>query len=221
MNWLFRAKFGRDLFRSSKGRCAGAKNECGAMSNDAEAVIRPELATDEVLLWSGRPGTGLRFQAGDWFTLPFIVVWLGFVGFAFTSAIAHDGLSLELLFFTPFLLVGLFVLFGRYAIDILVRRQTCYGLSNERAIIVRNLFGTKVQSVSLKTLPEITLASKGDRIGAVALGNNPPWATRNGMISFSSFTSTGAPAFEEIDEPRLVYELVRQAQRIAQGHGAS
>jgi hypothetical protein len=221
MDCMFRANFGRDLFGWCKGRGAGAKNEWGAMLNSADAVIRPELAPDELLLWTGRPGTGFRFQSGDWFLVPFMLVWLGMVGFGFVSAIATQGISGELFFFTPFLLFGVFVLFGRYAIDILLRQRTCYGLSNERAIIVRNLFGTKVQSVTLRTLPEVTLTTRNDRIGTISLGNSAPWAAWNGMTLFSAFNSSHVTAFEEVVDPRLVYELVRQAQRTAQRTGAS
>src|SRR5579859_7723831 len=43
MERMFRAKFGRDLFRASKEKRAGAKNECGAMMSNASAV-RPGRA---------------------------------------------------------------------------------------------------------------------------------------------------------------------------------
>jgi hypothetical protein len=219
MHRMFRAVFGRDLFAVCGGTCTGAKNECGAMLDVANAVIGHELSHDERLLWSGQPGTGFRFQPFDWFLVPFSLMWTGFVVYAFISVLSQQP-SADLFFFAPFLIVGFLILFGRYVLDSLVRRRTWYGLTDERAIIVRHWFGTKVQSLSLKTLPEITLSLSNNRSGSIFLGSASPWAMWNGMNFLSSAHSLTSPTFEVLDDARSVFEMIREAQRSAQERGA-
>jgi hypothetical protein len=191
------------------------------MWNDADAVIRPELAQDEKLLWSGRPGTGFRFLSGDWYVVPFSLMWTGFVVTAFISVLRLNRPDPSWFILIPFLLIGFFLLFGRYIFDSLVRGRTYYGLSDERAIIVRHWFGIKVQSLSLRTLPEITLSVRDDRGGTIFLGSATPWAAWYGMNVFHSAHTLTAPSFDAIDDARAVYDLVRQAQRAAQRPGTA
>src|SRR4051812_34410519 len=47
-------------------------------SRDPAEVIRPRLARDEALLWSGKPGKGIRLAASDIFAIPFSLLWGGF-----------------------------------------------------------------------------------------------------------------------------------------------
>lgn len=41
-----------------------------------EAISR-QLSPGEQVLWQGRPRQGILFRAGEWYTIPFSLVWCG------------------------------------------------------------------------------------------------------------------------------------------------
>jgi hypothetical protein len=186
------------------------------MWNNAAEIVRQELAHDEPLLWSGRPGTGFRFQRGDGFMVPFSLIWTGLVAAGLVAALASREPFQQWSILVVFMLVGLFTLFGRYLFDIMVRQRTFYGLSDERAIIVRRWFGTRVQSLSLRTQPEITLSENNGRRGTIFFGSTGPWTMWPGMTLFYSAFNLNSTSFDLIEDARAVFNLARDAQRSVQ-----
>jgi hypothetical protein len=57
----------------------------------------------------------------------------------------------------PFVLVGLYLIIGRFFADAYLRARTCYGVTDQRVLIVTNLWNLQVKSVSLRTLGDISL----------------------------------------------------------------
>jgi hypothetical protein len=188
------------------------------MRNEAEAAVRPQLGEGEQLLWSGRPGTGFRFQPGDGYAIFFslvacIPIYISLAELRTGGSLIHWTAAILLAIF------GLYALVGRYVVDIVRRICTTYGLTGERAIIVLRLFGTSVRSVSLNTLNETTLSLRRDRSGTILIGGPKPPVPANQFANFVMSPAFWLPSFDMIDDARGVFEKLCQAQAAAQRHG--
>ncbi len=142
--------------------------------------LREHLNQDESILWAGRPKTGIIFRQIDIFLIPFSILWSGFVTFwiyiTYTS-----GAPLFFIFFSvPFVLVGLFLLFGRFFYDVKQRENTIYGLTEKRIIIKSGIYSRKIQSIALETLPDIQYREKQDGSGTILLGKS--WIRQSRII---------------------------------------
>ena len=49
----------------------------------------------------------------------------------------------------PFVLVGLYMIFGRFFIDAAQRNRTWYGITNRRLIIAKSLFNRSISRATL------------------------------------------------------------------------
>ncbi len=106
------------------------------------------LAPGETILWQGRPVAGI-----DWRSLwdgrtPFGLIFAGFALFWITMArrmTGDDGgvLSLFPLFGLPFLLVGLYLAFGRLLWEAHARARTHYTLTDRAGFVATELFGRR------------------------------------------------------------------------------
>jgi hypothetical protein len=179
--------------------------------------IERELGSGERLLWKGRPRGGVRLRGSDVFLIPFSLLWGGFA--IFWESIALFAVPknnaagwIAPLFGLPFVLVGLYIIFGRFFVDAKMRQKTEYALTGRRAIIVSGLFSRKVRSVSLQSTPEVTLTEKADGSGTITFGAASPFSSWVQQNTWSAGASQ-QPAFEMIDNVRSVYDLIQKALR--------
>jgi hypothetical protein len=187
------------------------------MSLPSSTSVQRELSSSERLLWQGRPRGGVKLRGSDILLIPFSLLWGGF-------AIVWEFLALFVvpkndpvgwffpLFGIPFVLAGLYFIFGRFIVDAKMRARTEYALTSRRAIIISGLFARKVRSINLQSTPEITLSEKSDGSGTIAFGSSLPfnwWAQSN--IWFPNASSQ--PAFEMIEKVRDVYNIIEKAKQ--------
>lgn len=137
---------------------------------DIEQSLRPELAPGERLLWSGQPAQGIRLRVADALLIPFSLLWGGFAIYWEVSVLSMEAPGFFALWGIPFVLVGLYIIFGRFLTDAAVRKRTYYGLTNRRILIVSGLFSRTVRSLELRTLPEINLRD-GGATGTITFGS--------------------------------------------------
>src|SRR5215813_5940305 len=98
---------------------------------EIQHLLRPELGPGERLLWSGMPRQGVVFHATDLFLIPFFLVWAGFptaAAFGFITSGRSAGIDL---LFLPFIIIGAYMLVGRFIIDARQRAHTFYGVTNQ------------------------------------------------------------------------------------------
>ncbi|HYE47042.1 MAG TPA: hypothetical protein VEA44_14870 [Caulobacter sp.] len=132
---------------------------------ERERLLRPYLRPDERLVWTGQPQPGLVLTGQDIFLIPFSLLWGGFVLFWEATVLASGGPSVMALFGVPFVLIGLFMIFGRFLVDAVIRRGMVYGLTDRRAIVLRRTFGESVSTTALSD--DIGLDRHGPRHGPV------------------------------------------------------
>ena len=185
------------------------------MWNEQKQLLQSQLAPNEQLIWVGQPRGGIVLKASDAFMIPFSLMWGGFAIFWEASVLTADAPFLFKLWGIPFVVVGLYLIFGRFIIDAKQRSSTSYGVTNERVIIVSALFGKKVKSLDLRTLNEISLDEKADGSGTITFGSLPVAYQWFGASRFSGWGQQSVPAFEMIQNAKGVYETIRSAQRKA------
>jgi hypothetical protein len=112
----------------------------------------------------------------------------------------------------PFVLVGLFLVFGRFIYDARRREHTFYGLTDRRAIIISGLSQRTTQNVSLRALSDVSLAERADMSGTITLGSQGPLPAWARGTAWPGMAYKGTPSFELIANARSVFEQIREAQ---------
>ena len=169
------------------------------------------LTNRERILWSGRPKQGLMLRSSDAALIPFSLMWGGFAIFWETTAVMSGAPFFFRLWGIPFVLVGLYLIAGRFFADAWERGKTVYVITNERVLIVGGLLKRTVTSLELRTLPEMSLSLAGDDKGTLTFGSgsNAGW----GRFRFGNQTSPPPPPqFEAIPDAAKVMACIRDAQ---------
>jgi hypothetical protein len=67
----------------------------------------------------------------------------------------------------PFVAVGLHFIVGRFFVDAQQRANTFYGVTNQRVIIVSGILNSKVKSLNLRTLSDLTRDERSNGKGSI------------------------------------------------------
>jgi hypothetical protein len=190
------------------------------MDYDAFRIIQGELDSGERLIWSGNPRQEIFFQSSDIFMIPFSLLWGGFAIFWEIMALSitsHNESNVDLifpLFGIPFVIIGLYMIFGRFIYESKKRAKTYYGLTDQRVIIVSGVFSKNIKSLNLRTMTDISLSEKSNKSGTITFGQE------NALLSFfnaNSFPGMGGgsnvPKFEFIENAKDVYNQIRDLQK--------
>lgn len=169
----------------------------------APKQILDRLEPGERLSWWDQPRQGFMLRAADWFSIPIALFWCGISLFALIKA-NRSGTWADLI--PPsLLLIGLYMLIGRFFHDAWRRARTFYGLTDRRVLIVR---GKQFQSLSLDQIEELSLNESKDGTGSIRFGREPPYFTEDGV----SLLGPVVPMLERINEAPRVFAAIREAQ---------
>jgi hypothetical protein len=211
------------LSRSSLDNSTRRDKGKGEMINNAEDTFQGVLRPGERIVWSGKPQQGFMIRTSDIWNIPFGVLWAGYVLFLVLTAVQDvlrfpdhlqsqwPGAGILILF----ALMGFYLLFGRFIVDILQRQRTDYLLAEERVIILTGWFSRNVKSIDLRDIPEINLSRKHAGRGTITFGSMDD-APRMyiGFFNFGNGRSRNLlPAFEMIDDVETVYQQILIQQR--------
>jgi hypothetical protein len=178
--------------------------------------FRGELNPDERIIWSGQPQQGFMLRPGDTLLIPFSLLWGGFAIVWESTAIGRGLSSFFALWGIPFVLVGLYMIFGRFFVDRAQRSRTYYALTNQRVIIISGFFSQNIKSVVLAKLQEINITKKRSGKGTITFGPLNPMSWMNsGNIFPNTSRYNVAPSFEMIDDVNKVYQYIKDLQRDA------
>jgi hypothetical protein len=187
-------------------------------SFNTQPGIQRELGSGEKLLWSGQPRQGLRLNISDAFVIPFSLVWCGFAIFWETNAIkGHSPLLLKL-WGVPFVVIGLYMVFGRFFVDARARARTYYGVTNQRLIIITGSFKHHVRSQPWQSLFKATLVERGNGGGTISFGPELPFGlARSGNVSgWQGSRQSPFPVLNLPDRARETYNVIKLAQETVQ-----
>ncbi|NUT70917.1 hypothetical protein [Pseudarthrobacter sp. C4D7] len=136
--------------------------------DDPRSRILPLLRQGERLLWTGRPDPQVRFTGADAFLVPFSVLWGGFAIFWEVMVVTTAKQPFFLLWGIPFVLVGLYIIFGRFIVKKRRKLRTVYGLTDRRAIVC--VGDRSVSESSLNATPTKVDRSRDGRHVSVTFG---------------------------------------------------
>ena len=152
-------------------------------------------------------------RGSDAFMIPFSVFWGGFAVYWEYTAYKSGAPAFFLLFGVPFVLVGLYIVVGRFFVDALVRNRTYYGITDDRAIIITEFPSQITKSLSLATLSDITFSTKSDNSGSISLGAQHPMAAMFGGMNWPGMGAYQGPQFDMIENVKSVYDILQRAKR--------
>lgn len=182
--------------------------------------MKPNLSTEfssslesgERLLWTGIPKQGILFRKSDLIVIPFSIFWCGFA--FFWMYMAAQGGGFFFLFGIPFVFIGLIMVFGRFIIDAMMRKNTIYGLTEERLIIKSGVFSISTRSVALNAITESELIEHANGLGTVLIGPKP--YGRGQMPAGMEWwpgAATQQVRIEQVKQARKLYQQIRNLQR--------
>lgn len=93
-----------------------------------------DLQTSEYILWQGHPMPGIHLQKSDTFMIPFSIVWSGFAFIWETSVILADAPLIFKLWGIPFVVMGFYILIGRFFVRAWQMSETFYVVTSHRVI---------------------------------------------------------------------------------------
>jgi hypothetical protein len=183
---------------------------------EASLKLQPELNSGESLLWAGRPNFRVIFHSDDWYLVPFSLLWGGFaifweagvLGYWETGNRGHDAPGFFVLWGIPFIVMGQYMIWGRFFYDAWLKRRTYYGLTTRRVLVLQESWSRKTSSIYVDAIPTIT--RDGERTGTIWFG---PRSTvfsgrKRGTQSMSRFHVGDVPVFADIDDVDAVYQMV-------------
>lgn len=180
--------------------------------------LTPYLASGESIQWVGQPDPTKLVSIADWFMIPFSLFWCGFAVFWEVTALTgilssgEQGPFLWIfpLFGIPFVLIGLYMLFGRFIAKEYTRKRTYYAVTNQRVLSLVELRKPRMNSLFLSALPTVDVSSEGPGAGSVVF--MPQIGNRGGQIGadMDMFAqgSMGLVGFFDIPDVQTVAALI-------------
>jgi hypothetical protein len=183
------------------------------MDGNPTLLLGKELASGERLLWSGRPQQGVVVRRADLFLIPFSLLWCGVAVFWEATVLTSKAPLLFRLWGIPFVLVGLYLVVGRFLVDARQQGQTVYGLTDQNIVIVSGVRTRTVKRLTLRTLSDVSLEERTDRRGTITFGPTPRASAWFAGGSWPRMGRTMAPSLDLIENARVVYGLILRTQR--------
>jgi hypothetical protein len=190
-----------------------------------ENPFTARLDPGEKLLWSGQPKQGVRLQPQDVFLIPFSLMWGGFAIFWEATVLgivhlapAHAVRQNPPLFFSlwgiPFVVVGLYLIFGRFFYDAALRKKTFYAVTDRRLIVLKNLFGFNLASFDLGSSSNLNINERSDGSGDILFGSPSSLTSLTGS-GWPNSRRYAVPGFYLLPNARAIFNMIRDAQNAA------
>jgi len=191
----------------------------------AAMKIQTEIISGEKVYWAGMPNPRVIFHSDDWTAIPFTLIWTGFFVFWEADALGIWGRApraggsdvFMALWGIPFLIIGNYMVWGRFLVDGWLKRKTYYAVTNRRILVLQEGWNRKTNWMYLEAIP--TIEREGTIRGTLWFGKKYPVIAGRGQKkrSMSRFDVSDMPIFADIDDvdsvQRLVHELRENARK--------
>lgn len=177
---------------------------------DDQARWRPWLLPGERLLWAGRPKLGLALCWADLYLIPLSLAWGAVtvgtqIGFG-----AESGPLASALWIAAMALIGLYIFPGRFLLDALLRARLFYAVTDRRILLLRRGRFGGLRSIEIEYLPMLELRERSGGRGTILFDPGPDFAGWGAAGASLSPALGEGLRFYRIEQPRLVYEIVRR-----------
>ena len=177
--------------------------------------ISAQLDPSERVLWAGQPQQGVMLRGSDAFMIPFSLLWGGFAFYWEWSVLQSDAPGFFVLWGIPFVVMGIYIIVGRFFVDAWQRSKTHYAVTSERIMIVDGLFKTTVRSAQLSGLTEMALSEQLGGMGTIAFGPSNLPAMFRTLSGWPGMRAQMGLQFDMVPEAKGVLDLIRSTQRSA------
>ena len=183
-------------------------------------LFQDELAADEALLWVGQSSTHKLFTRFDLFLIPFSIFWCGLAIYWEYSALlviirqSHGPGLFSPLFGLLFVLIGIYLMVGRFFYKNYQKQNTFYALTNQRVLISK----TAKKNLQTQWIHEISTIHKSvdsAGIGTLIFGNIPMFGSfygNTGLDFLASQYNNDVMALYDIPNAEEVYHQISQLQ---------
>ena len=173
--------------------------------------IRDWLAPGERIIWEGGPDPKAYALRGAWYLIPFSLLWGGFAIFWEVTAIASGAPVFFDLWGIPFVVIGLYMIFGRLYVAFREARRTTYALTDRRILIISGAFRRSFTALELRTMPGASLEERDNGVGSITFGISSGFRMPPGWPTMGARYST-VPTFSSIPEARRIFGLYERAR---------
>jgi hypothetical protein len=186
-------------------------------NQDAIAIIQPELISGENVVWSAQPIRDVIFHKEDLYLIPFSLLWGGFaifweagvLGFWGTHNQSGNAWQFGILWGIPFVLVGQYLIWGRFIYAAWLKGRTFYAVTNRRVIVLQNGWKRHMASAYIDSLPTLIKESGSKGVGILRFTQAQPiWGSSRGLGAWNGMSVGDVPTFIDIAEVDAVYRLV-------------
>lgn len=143
-------------------------------------------------------------------------MWGGFALFWEYTALSQNAPLDVKLFGIPFVIIGLYFIFGRFIYKRYKKKHTFYAVTGSRALISYQSAAKHMESVELRTVANISKSTNRDGSGTLQFGKTNIYSAmyaNTGLEFFMNMYGDLTPAFYDIPDVDKVYDLVVKAQR--------
>lgn len=171
----------------------------------------------ERILWEGRPLRHRALRRTDAVLVPFSLLWCGFAVFWESGVLSSGAPLFFALWGVPFVLVGLYLVAGRFVVRVVSSRHTRYTITDRRILVHSGWSGGRLRTQYLNSLPPPVIAEESDGSGSLAFGEFPGMTDaftggrRQSWRAWSSEPSL-TPVLWDVPDIRRVRDLVALAQ---------
>jgi hypothetical protein len=166
-------------------------------------------------MWAGQPKTSVIFHKKDALLIPFSLLWGGFAVFWEAGVLglwgsqANGRWSFGILWGIPFVLIGQYIIWGRFLYAAWLKKHTHYAVTNRRVIVVQNGWRRQMASAYIDSLPTLTKEGGLSGIGALSFVQSQPISSNSlGWGAWNALSVGSVPAFVDIEDVDSVYRLV-------------
>lgn len=166
------------------------------------------LLKDEKVFWIGKPEMKVIFDPKDRYHIPMTL--LGNIIIVYS--ISHD---FDLKWAIIWILIGFYLLMGRFIYKAFNKKATLYVVTNQRIIIINKLWGYFIEK-SIKSITHIEKEIRPNGIGTIRFGHTPSthlWYENTGLevlVGPEKIYGTPAPTFFDIKDANMIYQLVKE-----------
>ncbi len=176
----------------------------------------PLLLPHEKVLWSGTPDPAIRFTSRDLFMIPFSILWGGFAIFWEVSVMTDGAPFFFQLWGIPFVLIGLYLMVGRFFIDAWARRNTVYAVTDRRVLVNRKRPFPKLTAVAHDQIGPINLVDENGGKGTILFETPRSYEGERRFSGYWSPAFDTSPQLIGINDARSVFAIVQEARQTAQ-----
>ena len=186
-----------------------------AIDHVPAVVVQPELMSGESILWAGQPQGSVIFHKEDSFLIPFSLLWGGFAIFWEASVAglsrnhSNSPASLFILWGVPFVVIGQYLIWGRFVYAGWLKRRTYYAVTNRRVLVIQNGLKRQIAAAYIDSLPSLIKAGGSSGIGILRFGpSQSMWFNNRGWGVWNALSVADQPTFIDINDVDTVYRLV-------------